>query len=100
MPPRPASTLGKLRATAAATALRAARALGRIADAQALPVLSQALIHPAGNLRKEAAIALGDIGDVTAVPALQAAAADPDPEVRKAVRLSLQRLGAPAGVDR
>ena len=108
-----ASTLGKLRATAASASLRAAmdddywqvrlraaRALGRIADKQALPVLGEALIHPAGNLRKEAAIALGDIGDAAAVPVLQAAAVDPDPEVRKAVRLSLQRLGAPTGVDR
>lgn len=75
--------------------LRAARSLGRVRDRAALPVLTEALLHPAGNLRKEAAIALGDIGDVEAVQALRAAEADPDPEVRKAVRLALQRLGSP-----
>ncbi|HEY1900258.1 MAG TPA: HEAT repeat domain-containing protein [Steroidobacteraceae bacterium] len=72
--------------------LRAARSLGRLRDAQALPLLIEALLHPAGNLRKEAAIALGEIGEATAVCALEAAGADPDPEVRKAVRLALQRL--------
>jgi HEAT repeat protein len=81
--------------------LRAARSLGRLRDAQALPVLTEALLHPAGNLRKEAAIALGDIGDAQAVDALRVSEADPDPEVRKAVRLALQRLAAaPAGPAR
>jgi HEAT repeat protein len=75
--------------------LRAARALGRLKDRAALPVLTQALVHPAGNLRKEAAIALGEIGDAQATAALSVAAADPDPEVRKAARLALQRLAAP-----
>jgi HEAT repeat protein len=75
--------------------LRAARSLGRLRDAEALPVLTEALLHPAGNLRKEAAIALGDIGDPAAARALAVAEADPDPEVRKAARLALQRL-APA----
>ncbi len=76
--------------------LRAARALGKQRDTEALPVLTEALLHPAGNLRKEAAIALGDIGDPGAGPALDAAQADPDPEVRKAARLALQRLGSVA----
>jgi HEAT repeat protein len=80
--------------------LRAARSLGRLRDVAALPVLTEALVHPAGNLRKEAAIALGEIGDAAAAAALQAAETDPDPEVRKAVRLALQRLGAPTGVER
>jgi HEAT repeat protein len=110
-----ATTLGKLRAddervTVALrqamgddywqVRLRAARSLGRLRDAGALPVLVEALVHPAGNLRREAAIALGDIGDPRAVAALQVAGGDPDPEVRKAVRLALQRVAAPAGVDR
>ena len=72
--------------------LRAARSLGRLRDAAALPVLIEALAHRAGNLRKEAAIALGEIGDPRALPALEAADADPDPEVRKAARLARQRL--------
>jgi HEAT repeat protein len=72
--------------------LRAARSLGRRKDRLALPRLIEALVHPAGNLRKEAAIALGEIGDAQAVAALNVAAGDPDPEVRKAVRLALQRL--------
>jgi HEAT repeat protein len=65
-----------------------------------VPLLTAALLHPAGNLRKEAAIALGEIGDAHAVPALTAASDDPDPEVRKAARSALQRLGAPAGRER
>jgi HEAT repeat protein len=77
--------------------LRAARALGRLRDRGAVPLLIAALLHPAGNLRKEAASALGEIGDAHAVPALTAASGDPDPEVRKAARSALQRLGAPAG---
>ena len=76
--------------------LRAARSLGRRRDRQALPQLIRALVHPAGNLRKEAAIALGEIGDGKAIDALNVAAGDPDPEVRKAVRLALQRLSAAA----
>jgi HEAT repeat protein len=77
--------------------LRAARALGRLKDRAALPVLTEALVHPAGNLRKEAAIALGEIGDGQAAAALRVAEADPDPEVRKAARLALQRLASPLG---
>jgi HEAT repeat protein len=77
--------------------LRAARSLGRLREAASLPVLTEALVHPAGNLRKEAAIALGEIGDPRAAAALDVALADPDPEVRKAVRLALQRLSAPSG---
>ncbi len=72
--------------------LRAARSLGRRKDRLALRQLIQALVHPAGNLRKEAAIALGEIGDAQAAAALTVAAGDPDPEVRKAVRLALQRF--------
>ena len=72
--------------------LRAARSLGRLRDAVALPVLIEALTHRAGNLRKEAAIALGEIGDTRALRALDAADADRDPEVRKAARIARQRL--------
>jgi HEAT repeat protein len=74
--------------------LRAARSLGRLRDKLALPLLIEALVHPAGNLRKEAAIALGEIGDPDAGRALTAAGSDPDPEVRKAARLALQRLAS------
>lgn len=77
--------------------LRAARSLGRRRDRLALAQLIRALVHPAGNLRKEAAIALGEIGDGKAVDALNVATGDPDPEVRKAVRLALQRIAAVAG---
>jgi HEAT repeat protein len=72
----------------------AARSLGRLRDVKALPLLIEALLHPSGNLRKEAAIALGDIGDAKAVDGLNASSTDPDPEVRKAARLALQRLEA------
>jgi HEAT repeat protein len=75
--------------------LRTARSLGRLRDREAQPLLIEALLHPAGNLRKEAAIALGEIGDPAAAGALQAAGTDPDPEVRKAARLALQRLTSP-----
>ncbi len=102
-----ATTLGKFRDTGGSIAaalraamaddywqvrLRAARSLGRLRDLQALQLLIGALLHPAGNLRREAAMALGDIGDLAAVAALEAVGADPDPEVRKAARISLQRL--------
>jgi len=75
--------------------LHAARALGRLADADAIAPLSALLVHTVGNLRKEAAIALGEIGSATALPALNLAEADPDPdpEVRKAARLAIQRIG-------
>ncbi len=104
-----ATTLGKFRDVGGAIAaalraameddywqvrLRAARSLGRLRDAEALPLLIEALLHPAGNLRKEAAIALGDIGNPAAVAALEAAGVDPDPEVRKAARLALQQLAS------
>jgi HEAT repeat protein len=75
--------------------LRCARTLGRLRDRDARPLLTEALLHPAGNLRKEAAIALGEIGDPAAAAALEVAGADPDPEVRKAARLALQRLPSP-----
>ena len=38
--------------------LRAARALGRIADKQALPELNEVLIHPAGNLDRRRQLCL------------------------------------------
>jgi HEAT repeat protein len=75
--------------------LRAARSLGRLRDQSALPLLIESLLHPAGNLRREAAIALGEIGDARAIDALRAASADPDPEVRKAARLATERLVRP-----
>jgi HEAT repeat protein len=74
--------------------LRAARALGRLGDAAALPALVAALAHPQGNLRKEAALALGEIRAPQAAQALSLAAADPDPEVRKVARAALLRLDA------
>jgi HEAT repeat protein len=104
-----ATTLGKFRAAHDGVAealragmqddywqvrLRAARSLGRLRDAEALPVLIEALLHSAGNLRKEAAIALGEIGDPGAIDALKASNTDPDPEVRKAVRLALAQFAA------
>jgi HEAT repeat protein len=74
--------------------LRAARSLGRLKYAGALPALLPVLTHPISNLRKEAALALGELGDAAALPALEPVAADPDPEVRKAARLALEQIHA------
>jgi HEAT repeat protein len=76
--------------------VRAARSLGRLKAAAALPALCQALTHEISNLRKETAIALGEIGDPKAIPALEEALKDPDPDVRKLTQLALKQIGAAA----
>lgn len=105
-----ATTLGKLRASAARDALihalsddywqvrlRAARALGRLGDAHAAAAVSTLLAHPISNLRKEAALALGELPSAASLAPLRAALDDRDPEVRKAVRIALQQLGEQLG---
>ena len=79
--------------------MRAARSLGRLRDSLAVPQLIEALVHTAGNLRKEAAIALGEIADLRGVEPLTLTMSDPDPEVRKAARLALQRIPVPAAAS-
>ncbi len=76
--------------------LRAARALGLLRQAEAVPALGTLMAHEVSNLRKEAVIALGEIGGDTARALLDAALADPDPEVRKLARLGLARHGQAA----
>ena len=72
--------------------VKAARSLGLLKAAAALPALVEALAHPIGNLRKEAAIALGELADPRAIPALEKALDDADPDVRKLSRLALTAI--------
>ncbi|KFL53100.1 PBS lyase [Burkholderia pyrrocinia] len=100
-----ATTLGKLRITAAReplvaaldddywqVRLRAARALGQLRDAAAAPAVVALLSHAISNLRKEAALALGELRDRATLPALTHALDDHDPEVRKAVRIAIRQI--------
>jgi HEAT repeat protein len=100
-----ATTLGKLRASAARAPLvaalddaywqvrlRAARALGKLHDTQAAPAIAALLAHPISNLRKEAALALGELGTPASLPALRDALEDRDPDVRKAVRIAINQI--------
>ena len=75
--------------------LRAARALGQLGPAHAVPAvpaLTRLLTESIANLRKEAVIALGETRHESALPAVRLAAEDPDPEVRKVARLALSQL--------
>lgn len=100
-----ATTLGKLRATAARDALvralgddywqvrlQAVRALGKLRDATTSKAVAELLTHAISNLRKEAALSLGELGDAASLPALHTAATDPDPEVRKAARIAVTQI--------
>jgi HEAT repeat protein len=74
----------------------AAKALGRIGDAAAVPGLLAALGDADADVRRAAAKALGEIGDAAAVPGLLAALRDADWRVRWAAAKALGEIGAPA----
>jgi len=76
----------------------AARALGRIGDPAAVPVLAEALRHADGDLGFFVAETLGELGDRRAVSALlEAARSENDPARRGAVE-ALGRIGDRAAV--
>jgi len=74
----------------------AARALGRIGDKEAVPVLVTALSDSQSTIRIEAARALGRIGDKSAVAPLADAMASSSPELRAACA---KALGSIRGVE-
>ncbi|MBT2435028.1 HEAT repeat domain-containing protein, partial [Streptomyces sp. ISL-22] len=75
-----------------------ATALGRLADAAALPALQAALADDAAEVRGSAATALGRLADASAVPALEAALDDEDPPVRGSAATALGRLADTSAV--
>lgn len=77
---------------------QAARALGKIADAAAIPHLLRALDDKVTNVRAEVARALGLIGDRSAAPALIRLLKDADVYVRQQAAEALGRLGDPAAI--
>ncbi len=76
----------------------AARALGRIGEAEALPALIETLQDKNAPVRNVAARALGDIGHPDAVPVLIEALKDEKPTVRAASAAALGAIGDPAAV--
>ncbi|MGC8880568.1 MAG: HEAT repeat domain-containing protein, partial [Anaerolineae bacterium] len=70
----------------------AARALGKIGDAAAVPALIEALRDEDEDVRQAAAEALGKIGDAAAVPALIEALRDEDMWVRRAAAEALGKI--------
>jgi HEAT repeat protein len=75
----------------------AAKALGRIGDAAAVPGLLAALRDESWQVREAAAEALGEIG-APAVPGLLAALRDADWQVRRAAAAALREIGDAAAV--
>ncbi|MDW8071139.1 MAG: HEAT repeat domain-containing protein, partial [Anaerolineae bacterium] len=71
----------------------AAKALGKLGDAQAVPALLAALQDEDWRVRVAAAEALGKLGDAQAVPALIAALRDEDADMRRAAVEALGKLG-------
>jgi HEAT repeat protein len=74
----------------------AARALGELKDARAVPALMAVLNDKRANedLRREAARALGEIGDARAVNALQNALDTRDPYLLEAARAALKKISS------
>jgi HEAT repeat protein len=80
----------------------AARQLGAIGDARALPALIEALRAENKLVRMAAARALGEIGDAGAVPALIEALRDESDSVQLDAAVALNNIGTPdalAAVD-
>jgi HEAT repeat protein len=71
----------------------AARSLGKIGDAEAIPYLLQALQDSDYGVRLNAAEALGQIGDAQAVTDLLRALQDSDNNMRRAAATALGRIG-------
>jgi HEAT repeat protein len=71
----------------------AAKVLGEMGDATAIPLLSKALTDEDWHVRQAAAKALGEIGNVTAIPHLSKALMDEDWHVRRAAAQALGKIG-------
>jgi HEAT repeat protein len=76
--------------------LAAARALGDIGDARAVPALAAKLSDLAAGIEEQAAHSLGFIGDWSATPALTDVLTGPDAAVRIAALRALARLNDPS----
>lgn len=74
--------------------MRAAMALRRIGDRDAVPALIKALADEDEYVRVSAAAALGEIGDQTASPALEVALGDVSDIVRQAATRALKSINA------
>ena len=77
----------------------AARALGKLGDERAVPVLIDALNDDDRTLRAYVAGALGNLGDKRAVPSLISILGDEDSWVRREAALALGELGDERAVD-
>ena len=77
---------------------RAARALGKAGNKQAVVPLTAALKDKSANVRRAAAAALGNIDDAGAFEAVRAAMKDPSAPVRRAACAALGKLGGKAAV--
>lgn len=71
----------------------AARTLGKIGDAAAVPALIRALKQPLSAIRFEAAFALGEIGDASAASGLIEVLQDRDEMVRRVAASALSKIG-------
>jgi HEAT repeat protein len=73
----------------------AIEALGRIGDAEALPVLLKNLQHGDFEVRRSSVVALGQLRDPQAVEPIAKALADPEPALRTAALDALGSIRAP-----
>jgi cyclophilin family peptidyl-prolyl cis-trans isomerase/HEAT repeat protein len=92
-PPPPSDLLRLLKDEEARTRRRAALALGRVGDPEAIPALQQALGDAEFEVRQMAAFALGLIGDASARPALINALKDTEPIVQGRAAEALGTIG-------
>jgi HEAT repeat protein len=84
----------------ASVRLVAAKALGRIGDPRAVPLLVDLLARdPESRVRGEAAFSLGQLGGPQALVRLIEAMADSDPNIRNWAAIALGDIGDPAAVD-
>ncbi|MFN9373879.1 MAG: HEAT repeat domain-containing protein [Planctomycetaceae bacterium] len=70
-------------------------AIGQLATAEAVEVLSSLLEDPLAIIRYHAALGLGNIGDPRAIPALERQISHPDPLVLRGVVRALGQFGTP-----
>lgn len=93
--PSSSALIAALSAPDKAARREAARTLGELRDARAVPALIQALADPDQNVRFYAAYALGEIKDASAADALLDALRDPEWNVRDQVAWALRELRDP-----
>jgi HEAT repeat protein len=87
-------TLRQLKSKSLRQRQRAVRKLRRLANANAVEPLMEALGDPEPELRRAAAEALGEIRDPRAVPALVTALRDPATSVRESAVDALRQIGS------